>query len=127
MLTSDPKPNAYRKPADCIRSARAGISEVMHSLETAASADALVALLTEAAKQLLEASELLRKNENADDAGIRLEIEGLRSQLKTLSVLLAESERLVSRWIGRLGTRGGYTEQGTSAPLVLVKKVNISG
>ena len=121
------EPNAYEGPVQCIRSARSRISELMHSLETAHTADDQLTLLGEAAKQLQEAADLLRNTETSDEAAIRFEIEELRRQLNKLSALLTESERLVSGWIGRLGTRSGYTEQGASAPLVLVKKVNISG
>src|SRR5579884_2495381 len=101
MHTSEPNPSAYRQPVECIRAARSSIADLTHSLQVA---DDPFTVLNEAAEQLQQAADLLRSNETADDDAIRLEVDELRRQLKTLSAFLAESERLVKGWLGRLGT-----------------------
>lgn len=117
----------YGAPAECIRAARAGITEVMHSFRTL-SGDNAEHLLIEAGTQLQSAVGMLRQMETPGDADLRLEIEQLRRQLKTLALTLAESDRLVSGWVRRIAaTRGGYTERGSTAPLTLVKKVSVIG
>lgn len=119
----------YEPPAECIRAARAHIAEVMRSLRLLTTDEERCAdLLGEAGTQLQSASAMLNGLQTPDDANLRREVEGLRQELKILALALAESDRLVSGWIRRIGAiSGGYTEQGASAPLFLVKKVNISG
>jgi hypothetical protein len=129
MPNSAQEQDRYEPPAECIRAARTRVAEVMRSLkivstdETERCAD----LLADAGTQLQSAAVMLRALERPGDAKLRLEIEGLRQELKTLAYALAESDRLVSGWMRRMGTKsGGYTQQGASAPLILVKKVNIT-
>jgi hypothetical protein len=120
----------YEPPAGCIRAARAHLAEVMRSLTFLATdqEERCTDLLGEAGTQLQSAAAMLNGLETPDDANLRLEVEGLRQELKILAHALAESDRLVSGWIRRMGaTNGGYTEQGASAPLILVKKVNVRG
>lgn len=124
MRNSASQQDPYREPAGCIRAAREGVAQVMNSLNDP---DRQVHLLSEATTQLESAAALLGSAERCGDAHLRFEVEQLRRDLQTVSLALAESDRLVSRWIRRIGTRGGYTEQGDSAPLILVKKLNVTG
>jgi hypothetical protein len=120
----------YEPPADCIRAARAHIAEVMRSLVFLSTdeSERCVDLLGEAGTQLRSAAVMLNGLQTPADANLRSEVEGLREELKVLAYALAESDRLVSGWIRRMGaTNGGYTEQGGSAPLILMKKVNVTG
>lgn len=122
----------YEPPAECIRTARRHISEVMQSLKGASAkeVDRCADLLGDACAQLQSAAAMLSDlgPQWPDASKLRLEIEGLREELNTLASALAESDRLVSGWIRRMGAiRGGYTEQGASAPLTLVKKVHVVG
>lgn len=116
----------YQGPVECIRAARAGITAVTRSLQDL-SADQAESLLEQAATQLQSAAVILRDLQQPGDKNLRLEIEQVRRQLKTLALTLSESERLVSGWIRRIGATSGYTEKGASAPLILVKKVNVTG
>jgi hypothetical protein len=130
MPNSAHEQDRYEPPADCIRAARAHIAEVMRSLAVLSrdGEERCTDLLGEAGKQLQAAATMLNGLETPTDTDLRHEVEGLRQELKILAYALAESDRLVSGWIRRMGTRsGGYTEQGASAPLILVKKVNITG
>lgn len=130
MPNSAHEQDRYEPPAECIRAARAHIADVMRCL-TFLSTDQeerCTDLLGEAGTQLQSAAAMLNGLRMPDDANLRLEVEGLRQELKILAYALAESDRLVSGWIRRMGTTsGGYTEQGASAPLFLVKKVNVTG
>src|ERR1700681_1187222 len=127
MLQSAHEQDHYQPPAECIRAARAHIAEVMRSLKALSSdaAERSADLLSEAATQLQDAAAMLRGMECPGDANLRLEVERLRQELKTLSYALSQTDRLVSGWMRRMGS--GYTERGGAAPLMLVKKVNITG
>jgi hypothetical protein len=118
----------YQPPAECIRAARAHIAEVMRSLNILSTdeAERCADLLFQAGTELQAAASLLRGMDRPGDVLIRLEVEAMRQQLKTLAYTLAESDRLISGWIRRMGN-SGYTDRGASAPLTLVKKVNVTG
>jgi hypothetical protein len=127
MPTAAHEQHPYQAPAECIRTARAGIAAVMHSLKTL-SVDELEHLLVEAGTQLQSAATMLGDLECPGDINLRREVEQLRRELKMLALTLAESDRLVSGWARRIGaTNAGYTEQGTATPLTLVKKVDVTG
>jgi len=117
-------------PAGCIRAARAAVAEVIERLNvpTEENGGRCGDLLVEVERQLQSAAGLLRQVEDPRNPGLRHDVERLRIEIRTLARTLAESDRLVSGWVRRLGIRtGGYTEQGAAAPLVLIKKVNIAG
>ena len=120
----------YEPPAECIRAARGHIADVMRSLTFLSTdeAERCVDLLGEAGTQLQSAAAMLNGGQTPDHLNFRVEVEGLRQELKILASALTESDRLVSGWIRRIGTTsGGYTEQGASAQLILMKKVNVTG
>jgi hypothetical protein len=123
-------------PAACVRVARAAIAEVIGLLKapTADNAERCLELLAEVEQMLRSAGDMLRANSSqpgcgfAPSAGAHRELEQLRREVKTLASCLSESDRLVSGWIRSAGVKnGGYTAQGASAPLILVKKVDVTG
>ena len=120
----------YTEPAECIRAARAGVAETMRQLSvpTAEGGERCGDLLGEVGRQLQSAAVLLQVTEGPHNAAFRRSVEQLQREVKELAQTLAESDRLISGWVRRVGVRnGGYTEQGASAPLVLIKKVNVEG
>ncbi len=120
----------YQAPAECIRAARAGISEVMRLLSLSREEDAerCTALLENVVAQLQSASVILRDLGSVKNADLRRSVAQLQRDVKTLATTLSASDRLISGWVRRLGVKNaGYTERGASAPLILVKKVNVTG
>ena len=122
--------SAYRAPAEQIRTARAGIAEVMRLLAMPAqeNAERCGELLGEVGVNLQSAAGMLREAGSTADSEFRFSIEQLRREVRTLAFALSESDRMVSGWLGALGARtGGYTSEGASAPLLLMRKVNFTG
>ena len=118
-------------PAECIRTARTTIAEVLQRLRTPVTqnAEQCTDLLTDVEDNLRSALDLLRQDESAAaNTAFTTDIEHLRREVKTLTVALAASERLVSGWLRSTGSKNGsYTDQGGSAPLFLVKRLNVTG
>ena len=117
-------------PAGCIRAARVAVAEILERLNipTEESAGRCGDLLIEVERQLQSAAGMLRDTADPGQTNLRKDVEVLRAEIRTLSRTLAESERMVSGWVRRLGIKtGGYTELGAAAPLVLVKKVHAEG
>ncbi len=120
----------YTGPAECIRAARAGVAEIVRQLgaSTAEGVDRCGDLLGEVGQHLQSAAGMLQGMEGPHNAGFRRDVEQLHREIKTLGRTLVESDRLISGWVRRVAVKsGGYTEQGASAPLVLIKKVSVEG
>jgi len=130
MAMSAHQLDTYQAPAECIRAARAGISEVMRLLSLSREEDAerYTVLLDGVVVHLQSASAILRACDSVKNADLRRSVTQLQSEVKTLATTLSASDRLISGWVRRLGVKSaGYTERGGSAPLILVKKVNVTG
>jgi hypothetical protein len=130
MMTSAQDLDRYQAPAECIRAARAGISEIMRLLRspTAEDSERCTALLGDVGTHLQSAASILREHDSVRNADLRHSVVQLQREVRTLAVTLTESDRLVSGWVRRLGVKAaGYTERGASAPLILIKKVNVTG
>lgn len=120
----------YSEPAKCIRAARTGVAETMRQLSaaTADGGERCGDLLGEVGRQLQSAALLLQVMDGPHNADFRRGVEQLRREIKALARTLTESDRLISGWVRRVAVKnGGYTEQGASAPLVLIKKVSVEG
>src|SRR5579859_6527874 len=96
-------------PAGCIRAARAAVAEVIERLNvpTDENSGRCGDLLVEVERQLQSAASMLRQIEDPRDAGLRRDVEHLRIEIRTLARTLAESDRMVSGWVRRLGIRTG--------------------
>src|SRR5690349_8743779 len=115
-------------PAEHIRAARAGVSGIMRQLSvpTPEGEELLGEMLGDVGRQLQSAAKLLEAD-GPRHATLRRDVQQLHREIKILSLTLGESDHMISGWVRRLGVKsGGYTEQGASAPLVLVRKVNVS-
>lgn len=120
----------YKSPGECIRAARRNVAVVRDILTGPVSGKVEIAvdLLREVEVQLSCAATLLRESPASRDPELNLEIAELRRQTTFLRLLLAETERFLSGWVGRLlAGRTGYTMRGDSAPLFLVGKTSTKG
>ncbi|HYL72681.1 MAG TPA: hypothetical protein VEU96_00665 [Bryobacteraceae bacterium] len=121
---------AYGDIGECIRAARASMRQVNQLLvrSSAESAEHTSSILREVEVQLGCAAAILRSNGPTLDSKLRSEIEDLQDQVAVLSRFLGETDKLLSGWLRAVRTRrGGYTEQGRAAPLVLVNKLRAEG
>jgi len=117
---------AYGDIGECIRAARASMRQVNQLLvrSSAESADQTSTILREVEVQLGCAAAILKSTGSKPDSKLRSEIEELQDQVAVLSRFLGETDKLLSGWLRAVGTRrGGYTDQGRAAPLVLVNKL----
>jgi hypothetical protein len=95
---------------------------------SAESADQMSSILREVEVQLGCAAAILKMTGSKPDLELRSEIEELQDQVAVLSRFLGEADKLLSGWLQAVRTRrGGYTEQGRAAPLVLVNKLTAEG
>ncbi|HLJ46270.1 MAG TPA: hypothetical protein VKU01_09700 [Bryobacteraceae bacterium] len=117
-------------PAESIRAARSRLTKITSLLlhPSPDNAEECGSLLEDVATHLSSAASALRASGIAADARLRGEVEQLRGEVKILALAFAETDRLLSGWARNLGVKaGGYTERGTSAPLMLIKKVEVKG
>lgn len=129
-MTAAPGNSAYHSPAECVRAARAGVSKVAGLLSepTPQNAELCAELMRNVAEQLGSAAQYLHTDEYKRDAALRSSIEMLQREVKVLAGRFAATDRLLSGWVRTVGAKsGGYTEEGGSAPLVLIKKVDVTG
>jgi hypothetical protein len=83
-------------------------------------------LLRETEVQLGCAVAILTKSERCQDAEIRATLQELQHEVAVLARFLSEADKLLSGWLQALqARRGGYTQRGQAAPLVLVSKVAV--
>lgn len=122
---------AYGDAHQCIRAAKSGIRQVNKLLAkpTAESAEESAAILREVEVQLGCAAAILRASGSQPDVEIRSEVEDLQDQVAILARFLAEADKLFAGWLRAVrARRGGYTQQGHAAPLILVNsKVTVEG
>lgn len=121
---------AYGDVGECIQAARASIRHVNHLLvrSSTETAEQTVSILREVEVQLGCAAAILKMTGSKPELELRSEIEDLQDQVAVLSRFLGEADKLFSGWLHAVRTRrGGYTEQGRAAPLVLVNKLTAEG
>ena len=115
---------------ECLRSARASMRQVKRLLSqpSAEAADESAVLLRDIEIQLGCVAAILRKNGAKPDAEVRSGVEELQSEVAALASFFAGADQMLSGWLNLLRSRrGGYTERGQAAPLMLVKKVSVEG
>lgn len=117
-----------QKPAaESIRAGRAVLSDVRALLRqpSLANAEQCGELLNDAARHLRSAAGQL---DAGQDKRLRADLERLRAEVDLLARTLSETDRMLSSWSRKLGVKAnGYTERGASAPLILVKKLSVTG
>lgn len=120
----------YRNAKECLQAAQAGMRQVKRLLSqpSVEAADESAALLRDVEVQLGCVAAILRKNGAKPDAEIRAGVDALQSEVAVLAAFFTGADKMLSGWLNAVRSqRGGYTERGQAAPLVLVKKLSVEG
>lgn len=120
----------YGDARECLQAARLNMREVKRLLSrpSVEAADESAAILRDVEVQLGCAAAMLRQNGAKPDAEIRNDVEALQSEVAVLASFFAGADKMLSGWLDAVRSRrGGYTERGQAAPLVLVKKLSVEG
>ena len=114
----------------CLDAARVGMRQVKKLLAQPSpdAADESAALLRDVEVQLGCVAAMLRQNAAKPDVEIRAGVEELQSEVAVLASFFAGADKMISAWLDAIRSRrGGYTERGQAAPLVLVRKLSVEG
>jgi hypothetical protein len=120
----------YGDAGECLRAARSGMRQVKKLLSqpSVQAADESAALLRDIEVQLGCVAAILRRNGSQPDAEIRAGVDALQSEVAVLAAFFAGADKMLSGWLNAVRSkRGGYTERGQAAPLVLIKKLSVEG
>jgi hypothetical protein len=122
---------------ECIRAARANMREVKQLLSQHSdhagqnaeqNAEACAALLRQVEVQLGCAVAIFKTRGSQPSAEIQSILEAMQGEIAVLAQFLAEADKLLAGWLRALSSRqSGYTMEGRSAPLILLKKVSVEG
>jgi hypothetical protein len=115
---------------ECLQAARVSMRQVKRLLAqpSAEAADESAALLRDVELQLGCVAAILRQNSARPDVEIRTGVEELQSEVAVLATFFAGADKMLSVWLDAVRSRrGGYTDRGQAAPLVLVRKLNVEG
>lgn len=120
----------YADARECLQAARESMRQVKRLLShpSPEAADESAALLRDVEVQLGCVAAILRHNGFPPDLELRSGVEELQNEVAVLARFFAEADKLFSGWLHAIrARRGGYTERGQAAPLVLVKKLSVEG
>ena len=120
----------YGDARECLQAARQNMRQVKRLLSqpSAGAADEAAALLRDVEVQLGCVAAVLRQNGSKPDLELRSGIEELQGEVAVLARFFAEADKMFSGWLRAIRVRrGGYTDRGQAAPLVLVKKLSVEG
>ena len=120
----------YGDARECLQAARARMRQVKKLLSqpSVEAADESAALLRDVEVQLGCVAAILRKTGAKPDAGIRSGVEELQNEVAVLAAFFAGADKMLSGWLDAVRSRrGGYTERGQAAPLMLVRKLSVEG
>jgi hypothetical protein len=120
----------YGDARECLQAARQSMRQVKRLLAkpSADAADESAGLLRDVEVQLGCVAAILRQNGSKPDSDFRSGVEELQDEVAVLARFFAEADKLFSGWLHAVGSRrGGYTNNGHAAPLVLVKKLSVEG
>ena len=121
---------AYGDAKECLKAARAGMRQVKRLLSqpSVEAADESAALLRDIEVQLGCVAAILRRNDAKPDAGMREGVDELQHEVAVLAAFFAGADKMLSGWLNAVRSqRGGYTQRGQAAPLVLVRKLSVEG
>lgn len=125
-----PDPIAPGTAREHLHAAKTGMRQVKQLLAqpSVENADQSATLLREVEVQLGCVAAMLRNNGTQPDAEFRSALEELQAEVAVLARFLAEGDKLLSGWLQAVqARRGGYTQRGQAAPLVLVNKLTVEG
>jgi hypothetical protein len=120
----------YGDARECLQAARFKMRQVKRLLSepSAEAADESAALLRDVEIQLGCVAAILRQNGAKPQAEIRTGVEELQSEVAVLATFFAGADKMLSGWLDAIRSRrGGYTERGRAAPLMLVKNLSVEG
>ncbi len=120
----------YGDARECLQAARQRMRQVKRLLAQPSmeAADESAALLRDVEVQLGCVAAILRQNGSKPDQEFRSCVEELQDEVAVLARYFAEADKLFSGWLQAVRSRrGGYTDRGLAAPLVLVKKLSVEG
>jgi hypothetical protein len=120
----------YGDVRECLQAARASMRQVKRRLSQPSleAADESAALLRDVEVQLGCVAALLRQDGAKPDVEIRAGVEELQSEVAVLATFFAGADKMLSGWLDAVRTRrGGYTQRGQAAPLMLVRKLSVEG
>ena len=120
----------YGDARECLQAARVSMRQVKRLLSRPSpdTADESAALLRDVEVQLGCVAAILRQSAPKPDAGMRQGIEELQSEVAVLAAFFAGADKMLSGWLDAVRSRrGGYTQRGQSAPLMLVGKLSVEG
>ena len=120
----------YGDARECLQAARVSMRQVKRLLSQPSvdAADESAALLRDVEVQLGCVAAILRQSSPKPDPGMRQGIEELQSEVAVLASFFLGADKMLTGWLDAVRSRrGGYTERGKSAPLVLVRKLSVEG
>lgn len=124
-------PTRYGDARACTHAAKANMSKVHQLLSRPSieSAEECATILREVEIQLGCAAAILKTSGSSTrDPETRSILESLQTDVAVLAQFFAEADKLCTGWLQAIRSkRGGYTDQGEAAPLVLVSKVSCKG
>lgn len=121
---------AYGDAGECLKAARAGMRQVKRLLSqpSVEAADESAALLRDIEVQLGCVAAILRRNDAKPDTEMREGVDALQHEVAVLAAFFAGADKMLSGWLNAVRSqRGGYTQRGQAAPLVLVRKLSVEG
>jgi hypothetical protein len=120
----------YGDARECLQAARASMRQVKRLLSKPSieAADESAALLRDVEIRLGCVAAILRQNGSKPDGEIRAGVEDLQNEVAVLASFFSGADKMLSGWLDALRSRrGGYTERGQAAPLMLVRKLSVEG
>jgi hypothetical protein len=120
----------YGDARECLQAARSSMRQVKRLLAQPSleAADESAALLRDIEIQLGCVAAILRKNGSKPDGEVRAGVEDLQSEVAVLASFFSGADKMLTGWLDAIRSRrGGYTERGQAAPLMLVRKLSVEG
>ncbi len=120
----------YGDARECLQVARASMRQIKKLLSQPSpeAADESAALLRDVEVQLGCVAAILRRDGCKPDAGVRAGVEELQSEVAVLAAFFTGADKMLNGWLDAVRSRrGGYTERGQAAPLMLVKRLSVEG
>jgi hypothetical protein len=130
METSMADPGMYGDAWKCIRAAQESMRQIKKLLArpSAETVDQSAGILREIEVQLGCAAAILKKEGAEPDPSFRSAIEDLQDEVSVLARFFSDADKFFSGWLRIVrARRGGYTERGQAAPLVLVNRLTVEG
>jgi len=120
----------YGDARELLQAARVNMRQIKRLLArpSVEAADESAGLLRDVEVQLGCVAAILRRTGAWPDGEIRAGVEELQREVAGLAAFFSGADKMLSRWLDAVRSRrGGYTQRGQAAPLVLVGKLSVEG